>query len=52
MYYTVYKTTNLVNNKIYIGVHTTEDINDDYLGSGSAIIKAIKNMAKINSKKI
>lgn len=35
MKYIVYKTTNLVNNKIYIGVHKTEnpDIFDGYLGN-------------------
>ncbi len=37
MYYTVYKITNLINEKIYIGVHKTEDINDDYMGSGKIL---------------
>lgn len=34
--YIVYETTNLVNNKIYIGVHQTEDPNkfDGYIGCG------------------
>ena len=33
--YIVYKTTNLINNKIYIGVHRTNtDINDGYIGCG------------------
>lgn len=39
--YIIYKTTNLVNNKIYIGVHKT-DKKDEYLGSGRLLIKAIK----------
>jgi len=34
MFHTVYKTTNMLNNFEYIGVRTTENINDDYLGSG------------------
>ena len=51
MYYTVYKITNLINNKIYIGVHKTADINDDYMGSGTVLTKAqkkygIKNFTK------
>jgi len=40
MFYTVYKITNLVNDKIYIGVHKTEDINDDYMGSGTVLKRA------------
>lgn len=32
MHYTVYQTTNLINSKIYVGVHATEDLNDSYLG--------------------
>ncbi len=32
-YYTVYKTINLVNGKTYIGIHQTDNPNDDYLGS-------------------
>lgn len=36
MYWIVYQTTNLINNKIYIGVHKTKDPNvfDYYLGNG------------------
>ena len=51
MYYTVYKTTNLFNNKIYIGLHATEDINDDYLGSGVFLKKAIKKYGYQEFKK-
>jgi hypothetical protein len=41
MVYTVYKTTNLVNGRYYIGVHKTKDPYDRYLGSGSILKKAI-----------
>ena len=30
----VYKTTNLLNNKYYIGVHSTDNLNDGYLELG------------------
>lgn len=46
--YTVYKTTCLVNNKIYIGVHKTLDENDSYLGSGTAFKLAEEKYGKEN----
>jgi hypothetical protein len=49
--YTVYKTTNLLNNKIYIGVHKTENIYDNYLGSGLILKQALKLYGRENFKK-
>jgi hypothetical protein len=42
LHYTIYKTTNLVNGKVYIGKHITSDLDDGYLGSGKLLRRAIK----------
>jgi hypothetical protein len=49
--YTVYKITNLLNGKYYIGVHKTMNPNDSYMGSGKAIKQAIEIHGKQNFKK-
>lgn len=41
----IYKTTCLVNGKIYIGKHEG-NCNDNYLGSGELFLKAVKKVRK------
>ena len=49
-YHYLYKTTNLINGKFYIGMHSTDDLNDGYLGSGTYLWYSIKKHGKENFK--
>lgn len=51
MYYTVYKTTNLTNGKVYVGCHQTNNPEDEYLGSGSIFSRALKKYGGESFKK-
>lgn len=46
----IYKTTNLVNGKIYIGQHVGK-VNDSYLGSGVVLHNAIRKYGRCNFKR-
>lgn len=41
-YHFIYKTTCKVNGKFYYGMHSTDDLNDGYIGSGTYLAKAIR----------
>lgn len=47
-YHYLYKITNNITDEYYYGVHSTDDLNDGYFGSGSALKDNIKNYGKNN----
>jgi len=51
MKYTIYKITNKINGKVYIGKHMTKNPYDGYMGSGRAIKEALKKYGKSNFNK-
>lgn len=51
MFYIIYKTTNKIDGKIYVGSHQTTNINDEYLGSGKYLKRAISKYGKQNFNK-
>lgn len=49
-YHFIYKTTNIINNKYYIGMHSTDNLNDGYIGSGYKLRRSVKKYGKENFK--
>lgn len=50
MYGYIYKTTNLINGKIYIGQHKSNKFDANYYGSGKSFYSAFKKYGKENFK--
>ncbi len=51
MHYTIYKITNQINGKYYIGRNATKNVNDSYMGSGIGIKNAINKYGVENFTK-
>ena len=50
-YHYLYKTTNVVTGKYYYGMHSTNDLNDGYLGSGKRLRYSINKYGEENHNK-
>ena len=47
----LYKTTCIVNNRYYIGMHSTNNLNDGYLGSGRRLTASVRKHGVNNHEK-
>ena len=49
-YHFIYKTTNLLNDKFYVGMHSTDNLEDGYVGSGKRLRYSINKYGIENHK--
>ena len=47
-YHIIYKTTCLITNKFYIGMHSTDNLEDGYIGSGKRLWRSVNKHGKEN----
>jgi hypothetical protein len=50
-YHFIYKTINLLTGRYYIGMHSTDDLEDGYLGSGKRLRYSIRKYGKQNHQR-
>jgi len=49
-YHFTYKTTNLINGRYYLGMHSTNRLDDGYLGSGTRLYRELNKYGRDNFK--
>jgi hypothetical protein len=49
-YHYIYKITNIINNKFYVGMHSTDNLDDGYLGSGKRLWYSLRKYGSENFK--
>jgi len=50
-YHYIYKTTCKITNRFYVGMHSTDNLEDGYIGSGKLLIYSIRKHGKENHVK-
>jgi hypothetical protein len=50
-YHYIYKTTCKITNKFYVGMHSTDNLEDGYIGSGKKLMRSVNKHGKENHVK-